>query len=263
MQIGEAVIVDQPLAALIGAIHETPHQLVLEFAGAGSCGLAWLHLVPGSSRTILEATDRYAHTSLSELLGGSPTKAVSQETALAMASQAYLRALRLTNGAPTCLGVGSTAALTTNYERRGADRCWVVVRDQRGFQAYGLQMNRQLRDRTEQEVLVSQLLVQAIGVACGVLENVQLDLQADEHFEQVSQAATEPLTDLIAGSIQHLTVRADGSRIAEQPVEGVLLSGSFNPLHAGHEQLAYAAGQALGMPWSFELPIVNADKPPL
>ncbi len=60
-----------------------------------------------------------------------------------------------------------------------------------------------------------------------------------------------------------MTVASDGLRLADAPVSGVLLSGSFNPLHAGHEQLAHAAGTALGLPWSFELPIVNADKPPL
>ncbi|HNP73607.1 MAG TPA: hypothetical protein PKK15_21010, partial [Kouleothrix sp.] len=42
-----------------------------------------------------------------------------------------------------------------------------------------------------------------------------------------------------------------------------LLSGSFNPLHAGRERLAQAAGAALGMPITFELPILNADKAPL
>jgi hypothetical protein len=44
---------------------------------------------------------------------------------------------------------------------------------------------------------------------------------------------------------------------------GGLLSGSFNPLHAGHERLAQAAAVVLGMPVLFELPVVNADKPPL
>lgn len=42
-----------------------------------------------------------------------------------------------------------------------------------------------------------------------------------------------------------------------------LLPGSFNPLHHGHEQLAHAAGQLLDREVSFELAIVNVDKPPL
>lgn len=42
-----------------------------------------------------------------------------------------------------------------------------------------------------------------------------------------------------------------------------LLSGSFNPLHAGHAELRDVAARILGGPVYFELPIVNADKPPL
>jgi hypothetical protein len=41
------------------AIHATPHMMTMNFAGAGAQALAWLHSVGGSSRTILEATDRY------------------------------------------------------------------------------------------------------------------------------------------------------------------------------------------------------------
>ena len=50
----------------------------------------------------------------------------------------------------------------------------------------------------------------------------------------------------------------------------VVLSGSFNPLHTGHEQLLAAAGEYLGQvePWrkhspAYELSFGNADKPSL
>ncbi len=102
---------------------------MLEFAGAGSLGLFWLHAVGGSSRTILEATDRYAATSLADLLGGTPEQVVARETAVDMATHAYRRAMRLTDGAADCLGVGCTAAIATDRARRGADRCWIAVRD--------------------------------------------------------------------------------------------------------------------------------------
>src|SRR5204862_7069527 len=83
---------------LIERIHNSPHKLVLEFAGAGSQALFWLHSVPGSSRTILEATDRYTSASLADLLGAVPEHAVTRETAAVMATIAYRRAMRLTNG---------------------------------------------------------------------------------------------------------------------------------------------------------------------
>jgi len=42
-----------------------------------------------------------------------------------------------------------------------------------------------------------------------------------------------------------------------------LLPGSFNPLHHGHEQLARVAGNLLEREVSYELSVVNVDKPPL
>ena len=41
----------------------------------------------------------------------------------------------------------------------------------------------------------------------------------------------------------------------------VLLSGAFNPLHAGHLQMAEVAERIVGRPVWFELSIRNADKP--
>ena len=62
---------------LIQQIHSAGVKLVYEFTGAGSLALTWLHSVGGSSRTVLEATDRYAFASLTDLLGHPPTKPVS------------------------------------------------------------------------------------------------------------------------------------------------------------------------------------------
>jgi hypothetical protein len=42
-----------------------------------------------------------------------------------------------------------------------------------------------------------------------------------------------------------------------------ILSGSFNPFHDGHRQLAAAASRWLRVEVAFELTIVNADKPPI
>ncbi|HJZ48242.1 MAG TPA: hypothetical protein VKE41_13780, partial [Roseiflexaceae bacterium] len=72
-------MVDPTLQEAIKQIHASAHKLVLEFAGAGSLALFQLHSVAGSSRIILEATDRYASTSLAELLGHVPEQFVSRE----------------------------------------------------------------------------------------------------------------------------------------------------------------------------------------
>lgn len=55
--------------------------------------------------------------------------------------------------------------------------------------------------------------------------------------------------------------------VRDLPFRGVVLSGSFNPLHAGHVQLARAAQQLVqqrrggaDVPLAFELAVANADK---
>lgn len=256
-------MVDPTIAQVVAQIHATPVTLVLEFTGAGSLALFWLHSVPGSSRTILEATDRYAATSLTDLLGHAPAKFVAQETAAAMAIQAYRRAMRLSDGATPCLGIACTATIATDRAKRGDHHCWIAVRDSVGVTSYGLVLTKGLRDRFAEEMVVSQLLLRGISEACRTVAQVQVDVRDEESISTAHEALPDPLTQLLDNVAQSVTAAPDGTLTIDQPPTGAILSGSFNPLHAGHERLAEAATLALGLPVAFELPIVNADKPPL
>jgi len=256
-------MVDPTLQAAIKQIHDSAHKLVFEFTGAGSLALYQLHSVAGSSRTILEATDRYASTALVDLLGQAPKQFVSKETATAMAAQAYRRAMRLAEPATACLGVACTAAIATDRARRGADRCWIAVRDNAGVSSYGLVMTKGARDRLGEEQRVSQLLLRAIAEACGIAVPMPLDTLTGEQVEMARETADDPIARLLDGTVRTVLVAPDGTPAADWPLSGALLSGSFNPLHVGHERLAEAAAATLGQPVTFELPILNADKAPL
>jgi hypothetical protein len=246
----------------IAAIHETPHRLVFEFAGAGSLALYWLHSVPGSSRTVLEATDRYAVASLVDLIGKTPEKFVFPDTAQAMVDAAYRRAMRLTDGAAPCLGIACTAAIATDRVRRGAHGCVVAVYDGATLRVYTLTLAKGARDRAGEEQLISLLIIRAIAEACGVTPPM-LGLEASDAMEVYEESRLDPLTLLLNGDVATVFIGSDGqARIAGAPPVA-LLSGSFNPLHTGHEQLAQAAATLLGAPVAFELPVLNADKPPL
>lgn len=255
------------LCSAIAQVHAAPHKLVFEFAGAGSLALWWLHSVSGSSRTILEATDRYAAASLQALLGGVPDKAVSGATARAMASQAYQRAVVLYDAmyplpepAAPLLGVACTATIATDYAKRGAHRCVVAVQQASGSTAYELLLTKGLRDRVGEETVVSQLVMQAIGRACGLELGLPLDLAAAEQVAEGFVPANDPLARLLTGVAQTVTLYPDGRQEVDGRVQGALLSGAFNPLHAGHVQLAAVAAEYLAVPVWFELPIINADK---
>jgi len=145
---------------LIVAIHDSPTRLVYEFAGAGSLALAWLHLVPGSSRTVIEATDRYTIASIVELLGAQPDQVVSEATARAMAERAYVRATHLRGDGGPCLGVACTAAVATDRRRRGRDHAYLAVADGAGIVSSHLDLTG---DRQAQEEAVSEAVVRAIA----------------------------------------------------------------------------------------------------
>jgi hypothetical protein len=172
---------DDKHRALVADIHAAPPRIVYAFAGAGSLALWWLHRVAGSSRTLLEAIDCYAPHSLEALLGAPPAQAVSGPTARAMADRAYARAALLSAGGWPLLGVGCTAAIATDRERRGADRCALAICGAEGVRSYMLTISK-ARGREGQEELIAQLVIGAIAVACGLGEGIALDLMPDEEL---------------------------------------------------------------------------------
>jgi len=157
------VIVPTDIVPQITAIHASPTRLVLVFAGAGSLGLAWLHAIAGSSRTILEAVDAYAPRSLAEITGHLEASAVSAATAQAMAIWAYRRAQTLSEGNWPLLGVGLTAAIRTDRQRRGADHAFLAIQSATTLNIEHLALSQQ--SRLEQEIQVSRWLIAVIGRA--------------------------------------------------------------------------------------------------
>ena len=116
-------MLDAATHTLIARIHAAARPCVLEFAGAGSQALWWLHCVAGSSRTVLEATDRYSRYSMISLLGSEPARYVSQETAVAMAHAAFARAHDLSRTAAV-VALSCTATIATDYAKKGNHGCW-------------------------------------------------------------------------------------------------------------------------------------------
>jgi Kef-type K+ transport system membrane component KefB len=79
-------------------------------------------------------------------------------------------------------------------------------------------------------------------------------------------APCDAIDALLAGEVASVVVGPDGEMTAGGTFRGVLLAGSFDPLHAGHEGLlAAAAAAAVGRPArpdgaAYELAVTNADK---
>lgn len=249
------------LLPLLTRIHQTETQLVLEFTGAGSLALAWLHSVGGSSRTILEAADRYSPSSLTDRLGFTPARFTGADTALALAGKARERALELAAEGQPAVGVSATATIATDRSKRGDHRVALALAGPYGTRVTELVLEKGLRDRAGEEGVVSRLILGAVAEGCGLSERPDLRLSQQE--EPVEQFRSSEVLDALLHSETPALLQLPSLEVRATLPSGplLILSGSFNPLHHGHEALAETARAFSDLPLHYELPAVNADKP--
>ena len=247
----------------MGKIHGSPQQAVVAVAGAGSQAVAWLFDGAGASRTMLEVVVPYGRLSMIDFVGHEPAQFVSEDAARSMAEAAYKRAVRLNEGDSPVVGLAFTATIATDRVKRGEHRCHVATWDDSGSTSYNLRLNKGLRDRAGEEELVSRLVVSALAQACGIEDQLQLDLSDGDQLLVQYLAHPNPLVRLLSGEAGAVTAHPDVRLTLEAPSCAGLLPGSFRPFHYGHEQLARAAEQILGGEVVFELSVLNVDKPPL
>ena len=252
---------------LIRQLHESPYQIVLAVSGGGSLAISDLLTLPGASSTVLEAVVPYAATALDSWLGRKPDSSCSAETARIMATTAWWRARQLSDQdeatAPK-LGVACTASLASDRPKKGEHRCWVAVESASRSTVHSLILTKGARDRAGEERLVRSLILKAIGESAELPPGPLLTLTADETVIVESETPPAEIADVRNGILDCVWSQPGGqlSREPSTPIVGIL-SGAFNPLHLGHERLRLAGERILGGPVAFEVPVVNADKPPL
>ena len=243
---------------LVEAIHAAPRQMVMALSGGGSRALAELLEVPGASRTLLEAVVPYSEAALVAWLGGRPDRFCSTKTARAMAMVAFDRARRLAEvDIEDLAGIACTAGLATDRPRRGEHRAHVALQTDRETACWSLQLGKGRRSRRAEERVVAALVLHCVAEVCGIDGRPPLEVSDDEPLRCVRAAARPAWRELLLG--RRDVVCENGA--VETPA--VVLSGAFDPLHAGHRRMAEVARQLLGRPAHFEIPVVNPDKPPL
>ena len=255
--------VSDDIWAQVEAVLDSGTRLALATTGGGSELISWLLNHPGASRAIVEAQVPYSERALAAYLTSAGPHGANEQTARDMAGRAFVRASAFAEPGQGCIGVGCSAALATSRPRRGADRGCIALRLECAYRLYTLRFDKGATDRLEQEEVLSRLALEAIVEACGgPVAGASLPDYA--HLARRELALDDPLGLLFAGELDVVEMRSDGV-IAPEVERGqrLFLSGSFNPLHEGHEQLAAAAGQLSGRQPSLELSIENVDKPPL
>ncbi len=251
------------IRTVIQALHDHPARVALVITGAGSRALAWLLGVAGASRTVLEAVVPYSYAALSAYLGWEPERVVTAQAARTLAAVAYARARGYAPSAEPLIGVSCTATIATDRPKRGAHRCHIGVWDGKAATIHSLVLRKGLRDRDGEEEIVSRLLIHALAAACGLEVAIPLELAEGESVVTTHEAINDPLARLFEGSVGKLTYYGADVFVADEPLRGAILPGSFNPLHEGHIRLAQVAEARLGQRVIFEISVHNVDKPSL
>ena len=148
---------------LIDQIHDSSLSIVIAATGGGVASISDLLLVPGASRTVIEALVPYSFPALSHLIGYPPDQAVSEEVAKQMALACLRRAEELVEGNTPLAGVACTAALVTDRQRRGDNRAHIAVATSEGLALTNIALEKDLNDRATEDRIVSDAVLRMIG----------------------------------------------------------------------------------------------------
>jgi nicotinamide mononucleotide (NMN) deamidase PncC len=248
---------------LIEKIHQSGRQLMLSITGGGSEAISALLEVPGASATVLGAVVPYAPKALASWLGGPVDHYCSERTARAMAMGAFQLARQFSSDETARLrGIGATASLATNRPKRGPHRVHVAWQSPDTTVALSCELEKDRRTRAEEEAIATALVLAAVAEACGVETDGFFEPAIAERVQRREQHAETAWAELLRGQRNSVAIPDNGEQ-RESGTPQVLFPGAFNPLHAGHEQMAKRAATHLGGPVTFELSILNVDKPPL
>lgn len=235
--------------------------VALVCTGGGSQALGWLLNHPGASRAVVEAQIPYHHEALATYLQDVGPHRVAEDTARRLALTAHNRA-REFSGAGHAIGIGVTAALATQRERRGADRAFVATRGADRYDLTGLQFDRGA-GRLAQEDILSRVMLTNLLRACDRPASAEPGL-AETQIQSSSVAVDGIVEAVLDAGLPAAELRgANGAIAAQGSGDRVLVSGSFDPLHDGHLGLAAAAERISGRQAAFELSVRNVDKPAL
>jgi len=259
---------------------------VICLTGGGGYVASQLLGVCGASSTLLELTIPYHRESLANYLNVSSSVLddigyCTHETSEILALKCLERGRSIVDmeDAAKCIGIGCSAAIVAGEPKKGEHRAYLTICSKDGMESYKLLLAKGTRSRSEEDECVGKLIVLAMAKAAKLdpllQEKILYPFGEGDSLTQVSKKSFTTRESLQAlahgGRINNLVYlpKFNGGFdvFRDMPLSSMLVvPGSFNPVHAGHEQLALAAQSVLErkqgqvFPAIFEISIANADK---
>lgn len=253
--------------------------LAVTGAGAGLQNLIWAQ--PGSSKTLVGAQFPYSQAESTKFVGRYIDKHLSSITAIQLATAAFFRAQEETatlESPKLAVGLGMTCAVQTVRDRRGEDAVYAAIRTPNGLWTVYVKMSKDMT-REEQgqlsDLIGLNLLLYAAGqkqvpIACDMSHIEQGDVTQDSDGFIVLLPKQISYLDLYQGIEFGSGVVIDEYGNHHDPDEyfsgfdedqkPIVMPGSFDPLHFGHDSIGNRVAEVTNRPVIFELSAANCDK---
>ncbi len=287
---------------MIRQLHRSPWKMVLAVTGGGSRIIPALLSVPGGSQTLLEAVVPYANMSVDLFLHYKPEQYCSEYTARLLAMAAFQRAVVLDSGSiDHLLGIGVTASLVSDQPKKGDHRIHIAIQSQQHTAVFSLILKKGARNRSEEELFASELILNIIMFSINSMESISKKLKNLNYSEEnivispcsysmpifpeeilntkscfVSPewsalffSSEESVNAICLDNGKEIVFRSlhvDGKALDDKTnVSGnhLIFPGSFRPIHEGHLKMITIAEEVSGQPVDLEISVRNVDKPPL
>ena len=249
------------LKETILGFNNSDKKLMLIISGAGIQAAKWLLDVPGASKTVLEIRVPYSDKSMNSLLGYTPEHFVSEATVLDMAKKAYEKSITLRTRNEKVFGIACTAAITTDRTRRGNNHAYICLWSPNSRNIEHLTLEKGKRDRIDEDHIISQSIINTISMEILNKSIFDLELDSGDSYEKTNLKYSTEIQSLLAGQIPSFTKGPGNHSEPNGRFSGVILPGSFNPLHDGHRLLLRKAQELTGKIGAYEISVENVDKP--
>lgn len=233
---------------------DTPFRTFIYTTGAGAGLQNMLWKLPGCSSFLAGCGFPYAPELTSEVIGYFPEKFVSKETAIELATAAYMKAYDPHALNNNVIGIGLSGSVASAVEHRGDHRLYVAAVHNKGCDVTYVKLSKGSGavKREEDGHIANVLLLQTLFGVLGIEDKMAFQWGYKGSC-YTSEIESSEQSELLYSLIQKRPFfKFDGTKSSASDFFGeknnysnyIFYPGSFNPLHYGHLNAKNAAFKA-------------------